>query len=187
MNLGILLESPHDYSSAIASLIHKEFEVLGVGEVDEDTCNTDSTLAEVLSAPSSLKYLCLLVTFLSPHVEHLKSTSMRRVVLLHVNMCSQLPDLLKVLAHNQTIRRLTLGQFLLSKQSIDTMRPLVEAINRNRTLQEIYPVTHIHGIGDNNEHVAAYMAAHHEPLTRDSRIMWRHDFHFYTSIQSSSS
>jgi hypothetical protein len=89
-------------------------------------------------------------------------------------MCSQLPDLLKILVHNQTIQRLKLAQFELSKQSVDTMRPLVEAINRNRTLQEI--ILAIHGIGDSDEHVAAYMAAHHEPLTRDSRILWKHDF-----------
>jgi hypothetical protein len=85
MNLGKLLESPHDYSSAIASLMHKELEILGVGEEAEDTSNTDSTLAEVLSAPSSLKHLCLPITFLSLHAEHLKSTSVCDVVLYHAN------------------------------------------------------------------------------------------------------
>jgi hypothetical protein len=184
MNLGELLEFPYGYSSAIASLVHKKLEVLGVGEVYENKSNTDSTLAEVLSAPSSLKYLYLLVTFLAPHVEHLKSTSVRDVELVHADMCSQFPDLLKILVHNQTIQRLALGQFLLSKQSVDTMRPLVEAINKNTTLQEITLL--IDGIRNSNEHVAAYMAAHHEPLTLDSRIMWRkHNFERQFSIQSS--
>jgi hypothetical protein len=57
------------------------------------------------------------------------------------------------------------------------MRPLVDAINKNRTLQEI--TLCIRGIGDSNEQVSAYMAAHHEPLTRDSRIMWKYDYNYF--------
>ena len=174
VGLGELLNSPHDYSSAIKRLIDPssgKLEFLGVGENDDSS--VDNALVDLLSAPSSLKDLHLRTSCLSLHVEHLKNnTQLRMLVLHHFDMIPQVPYLVDIISHNKTICDVAVIKCLLTEQNIDTVRPLVNAIHGNRTLERIE--LHIKGFGDSNEAVSDYMTTHHRDLTLDSRITWKH-------------
>ena len=170
--LGELLNSPHDYSSAIKRLIDPssgKLETLCVGEVDDSS--VDDALVDLLSAPSSLNNLHLHTSCLSLHVEHLKNNTQLRVLqLYHYDMIPQVPYLVYIISHNKTICDVTVYKCLLTEQNIDAVRPLVSAINGNRTLQRI--VLRIEGLG-NSKAVSDYMTTHHRDLTLDPRITWK--------------
>ena len=171
IGLGEFLNSPHDYSSAIKRLIDPssgKLEFLGVGENDDSS--VDNALVDFLSAPSSLKYLFLSTSCLSLHVEHLKNnTQLHALQLDHFDMISQVPYLVDIVSHNKTLHDVILYAFLLN---IDAVRPLVNAIHANRTLERIE--FHFKGLGDSNIAVSDYMTTHHRDLTLDSRITWKH-------------
>ena len=165
--LGELLNSPHDYPSAIKRLIDPssgKLEYLGVGE--DDDSSVDNALVDLLSAPSSLKDLFLPTSCLSLHVEHLKNNTQLRL------MISQVPYLVEIVSHNKTLRDVILCAFVLTEQNIDSVRPLVSAIHGNRTLERIE--FSFKGLGDSNMAVSDYMTTHHRDLTLDSRITWKH-------------
>ena len=171
--LGELLNSPHDYSSAIKRLIDpssRKLEFLGVGERDDSS--VDNVLVDLLSAPSSLKDLSLHTSCLSLHVEHLKNnTQLLALQLYCLDMSSQVPYLINIVSHNKTIRYLLFEKFLLTEQNIDAVRPLVSAIHGNRTLERIDLL--IEGLGDSDKAVSDYMTTHYRDLTLDSRITWK--------------
>ena len=163
--LGELLNSPHDYSSAIKRLIDPssgKLLFLGVGENHDSS--VDNALVDLLSAPSSLKHLFLRTSCLSLHVEHLKNNSQLRV--LELICFGQVPYLVDIISHNKTI-----CDFTVYGCNIDAVRPLINAIHGNRTLQRIK--LHIEGLGDSNKAVSDYMTTHHRDLTHDTRILWR--------------
>ena len=169
--LGELLNSPHDYSSAIKHLIDPssgKVESLVVGENHDSS--VDNALVDLLSAPSSLKDLHLHTSRLSLHVEHLKNnTQLHLLRLKH----PQVPYLLdNIISHNKTIRTVVLEDFLITEHNIDAVRPLVNAIHGNMTLKRID--LHIKGLGDSDKAVFDYMTTHHRDLTLDSRITWKH-------------
>ena len=167
--LGELLNSPHDYSSAIKRL---KLASLCVGETDDSS--VDNALVDLLSAPS-LKNLFLYTSCLSLHVEHLKNnTQLLRLKLTSLDMSSQVPYLVDIISHNKIICDVTLRNFLLTEQNIDAVRPLVSAIHWNRTLKRIE--LHIKGLGDSNKAVSDYMTTHHRDLTLDSRITWKYQY-----------
>ena len=171
--LGELLNSPHDYSSAIKRLIDPssgKLKRLGVGENDDSS--VDNALVDLLSAPSSLKDLFLDTSCLPLHVEHLKNNTQLRVLYLHHLDISQVPYLADVFCHNKTIHYLTIYKLLLTEQNIDAVRPLVSAIHGNRTLKRIE--LHIKGLGDSDKAVSDYMTTHYRDLTLDSRITWKY-------------
>ena len=172
--LGELLNSPHDYSSAIKRLIDPssgKLKYLGVGETDDSS--VDNALVDLLSAPSSVKVLSLHTSCLSLHVEHLKNnTQLRLLYLHHFDMIPQVPYLVDIVSHNKTIYDVTISILLLTEQNIDAVRPLVNAIHGNRTLKRI--VLQINGLVDSNKAVSDYMTTHHRDLTLDSRITWKH-------------
>ena len=171
--LGELLNSPHDYSSAIKRLIDPssgKLKRLGVGENDDSS--VDNALVDLLSAPSSLKDLYIHTSYLSLHVEHLKNNTQLRLLYLHHLDISQVPYLADVVCHNKTIHYLTISELLLTEQNIDAVRPLVSAIHGNRTLKIIE--LQIKGLGDSNKAVSDNMTTHHRDLTLDSRITWKH-------------
>ena len=172
--LGELLNSPHDYSSAIKRLIDPssgKLEFLGVGENDDSS--VENAVVDLLSAPSSLKVLSLSTSCLSLHVEHLKNnTQLLALRLHHFDMIPQVPYLVDIFSHNKTICEVTVFKCLLTEQNFDTVRPLVNAINGNRTLKRIE--LYIEGLGDSNKAVSDYMTTHHRDLTLDSRITWKH-------------
>ena len=172
--LGELLNSPHDYSSAIKRLIDPssgKLEFLSVGERYDS--NVDNALVDLLSAPSSVKNLSLHTSCLSLHVEHLKNNTQLRVLYLHhLDMISQVPYLADVVCHNKTIHYLTIYKLLLTEQNIDAVRPLVSAIHGNRTLKRIE--LQIKGLGDSDKAVSDYMTTHYRDLTLDSRITWKY-------------
>ena len=170
--LGELLNSPHDYSSAIQRLIDPssgKLTNLSVGENDDSS--VDNALVDLLSAPSSLKYLYLYTSYLSLHVEHLKNnTQLRALYIHHLDMIPQVSYLADVISHNKTIYDVTISKLLLTEPNIDAVRPLVNAIHGNRTLKRIE--LHVEGLGDSNKAVSDYMTTHHRDLTVDSRITW---------------
>ena len=172
--LGELLNSPHDYSSAIKCLIDRssgKLEVFGIGE-DEGSCSVDNALAALLSAPSSLHCLRLHTSCLSLHMEHLKNASnLCTLRLYHLDLSSQVPYLVDIVRHNKTIDSLYLYSFLLTEQNIDGMRPLISAIHENKQL--LLVDLSIEGLGDSDMAVSDYMRTHHRDLTLDSRIEWR--------------
>ena len=171
--LGELLNSPHDYSSAIKRLIDPssgKLKFLGVGENDDSS--VDNALVDLLSAPSSLQDLFLDTSCLSLHVEHLKNNTQLRVLYLHHLDISQVPYLADVVCHNKTIHYLTIYKLLLTEQNIDAVRPLVSAIHGNRTLKRIE--LQIKGLGDSDKAVSDYMTTHYRDLTLDSRITWKY-------------
>ena len=164
--LGELLNSPHDYSSAIKRLIDRKLEWLGVGD-----SSVDNALVDLLSAPSSLKTLVLFTSCLSLHVEHLKKNTQLRVLYLHhLDMIPLVSYLVDIVSHNKTLRHVVLLRFLLTEQNIDAVRPLINAIHGNRTLERIE--LNIKGLGDSDKAVSDYMTTHHRDLTLDSRITW---------------
>ena len=169
--LGELLNSPHDYSSAIKRLIDPssgKLKYLSVGE--DDDSSVDNALVDILSAPSSLKDISLHTSCLSLHVEHLKNNTQLRVLYLRPFVIPQVLYLADVVSHNKTIHYLTIYKFLFTEQNIDAVRPLVSAIHGNRTLKRIE--LQIDGLGDTNKAVSDYMTTHHRDLTLDSRITW---------------
>ena len=172
--LGELLNSPHDYSSAIKRLIDPssgKLKFLAVGENDDSS--VDNALADLLSAPSSLKDLLLCTSCLSLHVEHLKNNTQLRVLrLYHFDMIPQVPYLVDIVSYNKTMCDVSLSRFLLTEQNIDAVRPLINAIHGNRTLKRIE--LRIKGLGDSNKAVSDYMTTHYRDLTLDSRITWEH-------------
>ena len=103
--LGELLNSPHDYSSAIKRLIDPlsgKLKFLGVGENDDS--NVDNALVDLLSASSLLKDLHLSTSCLSLHVEHLKNnTKLFTLQLIHFHMISKVPYLVDIVSHTKTI------------------------------------------------------------------------------------
>ena len=171
--LGELLNSPHDYSSAIKRLIDPssgKLEFLSVGERYDS--NVDNALVDLLSAPSSVKDLSLHTSCLSLHVEHLKNNTQLLVLrLYHFDMIPQVPYLVDIISHNKTICDVTVCKCLLTEQNIDAVRPLVNAIHGNRTLERIELQTN--GLGDSDKAVSDYMTTHHRDLTVDSRITWK--------------
>ena len=174
--LGELLNSPHDYSSAIKRLIDPssgKLEFLGAGENDD--ISVDNALVDLLSAPSSLKDLSLHTSCLSLHVEHLKNNTQLRVLYLHhFDMIPQVPYLVDIVSYNKTMCDVSLSRFLLTEQNIDAVRPLINAIHGNRTLKRIE--LRIKGLGDSNKAVSDYMTTHHRDLTLDSRITWMYQW-----------
>ena len=170
--LSELLNSPHDYSSAIKRLIDPssgKLKFLGVGENDDSS--VDNALVDLLSAPSSLKYLYLYTSCLSLHVEHLKNnTQLRALWLYHFDMIPQVSYLVDIISHNKTIYDVSISKLLLTEPNIDAVRPLVNAIHGNRTLKTIK--LHVEGLGDSNKAVSDNMTTHHRDLTLDSRIVW---------------
>ena len=173
IGLGELLNSPHDYSSAIKRLIDPssgKLEYLGVGENADSS--VDNALVDLLSAPSSLKKLFFRTSCLSLHVEHLKNNTQLRVLYLPLfDVITQVPYLVDIVSHNKTIYDVKISKFLLTEQNIDAVRPLVSAIHGNRTLKRIE--LHVEGLGDSNKAVSDYMTTHHRDLTLDSRITWK--------------
>ena len=164
--LGELLNSPHDYSSAIKCLIHPssgKLEYLRIGEIEDS--HVDNSLVALLSAPSSLQFLSLCTSCLSLYVEHLKNTRLDALELCHLDLTSQVLYLVDVVTHNRTLHTISLYNLLLTEQNIDAVRPLLSAIHGNKTLQRID--LHIEGLGDS---VSEYMAAHHRDLILDSRV-----------------
>ena len=173
IGLGELLNSPHDYSSAIKRLIDPSSGKLHWLVVGENDDSVDNALVDLLSAPSSLKDLDLQISCLSLYVEHLKNnTQLLTLRLYSLDMSSQVPYLVDIISHNKIIRDVTLQKFLLLEQNIDAVRPLVNAIHGNRTLQRV--MLHIEGLGDSNKAVSDYMTTHHRNLTLDSRITWKY-------------
>ena len=173
IGLGELLNSPHDYSSAIKRLIDPSSGKLHWLVVGENDDSVDNALVDLLSARSSLKDLDLQISCLSLHVEHLKNnTQLLTLRLFSLDMSSQVPYLVDIISHNKIIRDVTLRKFLLLEQNIDAVRPLVNAIHGNRTLKRIK--LYIKGLGDSNKAVSDYMTTHHRDLTLDSRITWKY-------------
>ena len=163
--LGELLNSPHDYSSAIKCLIHPlsgKLEYLRIGEIEDS-----HVLVALLSAPSSLRVLSLRTRCLSLHVEHLKNTRLGALELRHSDLTSQVLYLVDIVTHNRTLHTISLYKLFLTEQNIDAVKPLVSAIHGNKTLQKIF--LHIEGLGDS---VFQYMAGHHRDLIHDYRVKW---------------
>ena len=170
--LSELLNSPHDYSSAIKHLIDPssgKLKFLGVGENDDSS--VDNALVDLLSAPSSLKDLFLCTSCLSLHVEHLKNNTQLLILhIYHFDMIPQVSYLVDIISHNKTIYDVAISILLLTEQNIDAVRPLVNAIHGNRTLKTIK--LYVKGLGDSDNAVSDYMATYHRDLTLDSRIVW---------------
>ena len=170
--LGELLNSPHDYSSAIKRLIDPSSGKLEYCVGENHDSSVDNALVDLLSTPSSLKDLRLYTSCLSLHVEHLKNnTQWFKLQLCSLDMSSQVPYLVDIVSHNKTIRDFHFIKFLLTEQNIDAVRPLVSAIHGNRTLKRISLC--IKGLGDSDKAVSDYMTTHHGDLTHDTRIVWR--------------
>ena len=166
--LGELLNSPHDYSSAIKRLIDPssgKLEFLGVGEVDDSS--VDNALVDLLSAPSSLKTLLLFTSCLSLHVEHLKNnTQLLTLELYHFDMIPQVPYLVDIISHNKNICDVTVyNKCLLTEQNIE---PLFNAFHESRTLERVK--LNIQGLGVSNKAVST---THHRDLKLHSRITWK--------------
>jgi len=103
--LGELLTSPHDYSSAIKRLINPSsgtLEKMGVGHLGHFKDINDDELADLLSAPSSLKILSLYIDSLSPHALHLKNnTWLVTLQLACFDLSPQVPDLVDIRSQPQ--------------------------------------------------------------------------------------
>ena len=170
--LGELLDSPHDYSSAIKQLIHPSsgtLQILAVGHVGDFEDVNDDKLAALVSAPSSLKGLYLFIVSLSPYVLHLKNNTCLPTLFLYcADLSAVMSDVVDIVTHNKTLQELLLWKFINGESAIDAVRPLVRAIRGNTTLQHIE--LYIAGIGESNEAVSAYMKTHHKDLTLDPRI-----------------
>ena len=169
-----LLESPHDYSSALKHLIHPssgKLLDLGVGSFSDVN---DDKLADILvSAPSSLKIFMLYFNNLSPYALHLQnSTCLMVLKLTSEKLPAAVPDLVAIVSHNNTLQVLRLYMFRNGRSDIPVVRPLVTAIRGNSTLRRI--IINIDGIGESNEAVSRYMISHHQDLTVDERIVWKY-------------
>ena len=171
--LGELLNVPLHCFSALKSLMDPfsgRLEFLGLGTYERYT--NDEKIAELLSAPSSLKSLRLSTSNLSAHSVYLKSnTSLVQLALFHSNLSSQVRELVEIVSSNQTLRHLALLFFQIQERDFIPMEPLISAIYGNRSLQQIE--IYIRGIGDSNEAVFDYMKTYHGEMTLDSRITWK--------------
>ena len=99
----LLKDSPHDYYSALKQLVcpsSGKLQGLSVGDRDDD----DSTLASLVSAPSSLKSLVLHYSGLSGHVSYLKNNScLTKLTILCDDWSGRAPDIEHILEHNKTL------------------------------------------------------------------------------------
>jgi hypothetical protein len=171
--LGELLNSPHEYRSAIRRLIEPpsgKLEHMCVGHYDFKDDNDDK-LMDLVSPPSSLKTLRVFVENLSPHSIYLRNdTCLVELYLVSLDFSPDIPDIVDVVSHNTTLQRLRLFRFRIVEHNMDALRPLVSAIHRNCTLKKVELCPR--GIGGDNEAVSKYMTLRHKDLTRDSRITW---------------
>ena len=132
----------------------------------------------MLTPPLSLNEEHIYTSNLTPHVEHLINNAVHILVLFHLNIGSQVPELVDIVRHKKTLQHLTLYVFRFPEQNVDALRPLVGAIRGNTTLQSIR--IHTIGLGDSHEAVSGYLAAHYEELTIDPRITWKDAYNVLT-------
>ena len=172
------LNSTHDYSSAIKHLTSNKLKKLAIGESAAEDSNVDRLIADVLTPPLSLNEEHIYTSNLTPHVEHLINNAVHILVLFHLNIGSQVPELVDIVRHKKTLQHLTLYVFRFPEQNVDALRLLVGAIRGNKTLQSIR--IHTIGLGDSHEAVSGYLAAHYEELTIDPRITWKDAYNVLT-------
>jgi hypothetical protein len=165
-----LLDSTHDYMSALRYLIHPssgKLEHLGVGDVG---FTGEDKLADLLSAPSSLKSLSLLTYSIQQHAVYLKSNTNFTTLELHLRSSGllskfEIPAVIDIVNCNRTLKVLVLDSINAKGEGwIYPLLPLISAIHKNNTLQRIN--IHI------NRDISQCMITHHEELTLDSRITW---------------
>jgi hypothetical protein len=167
-----LLDSPHDYMSALRCLIHPssgKLEHLGVGDYGS---TGEDKLVDLLSAPSSLKSLHLATLNIPSHAVYLKSNTNLTTLKLDSGLQQipedQIPALIDIVNCNRTLKVLVLRKFnAIDEGWIDPLRPLISALHKNKSLQRIE--IHTDYTGD----VSHYMTTHHKELTLDSRITWK--------------
>jgi hypothetical protein len=171
-----LLDSPHDYMSALRCLIHPssgKLEHLGVGDYGS---TGEDKLVDLLSAPSSLKSLHLVTENIPSHAVYLKSnTNLTRLELHSVFLGipeDQIPALIDIVNCNRTLKVLVLTKFKTGGEGwIDHLRPLISAVHKNKSLQRIEIRTARDYTSPKN--ISHYMTTHHKELTVDSRITWK--------------
>jgi hypothetical protein len=166
-----LLDSPHDYMSALRCLIHPssgKLEHLGVGDYGS---TGEDKLVDLLSAPSSLKSLHLATVNIPSHAVYLKSNTNLTTLKLDSGFKlipeDQIPAVIDIVNSNRTLKVLVLANFKARGESwIDPLRPLLRALHKNKSLQKIE-------IRTNYTDVSRYMTTHYKELTLDSRITWK--------------
>jgi hypothetical protein len=162
-----LLDSPHDYMSALRSLIHPSSGKLEHLEVGDHGFTDEDKLVDLLSAPSSLKSLSLLTYSIIEHAVYLKSNTNLTTLELH-SRCPgiiEIPVVIDIVNCNRTLKVLVLDSINAKGEGwIYPLLPLISAIHKNNTLQRIN--IHI------NRDISQCMITHHEELTLDSRITW---------------
>jgi hypothetical protein len=171
-NTGVvgLLDSPHDYMSALRCLIQSsgKLEHLEVGDYGPFT--DEDKLVDLLSAPSSLKSLSLLTHSILQHAVYLKSNTSLTTLELHSGCLGiiskfEIPVVIDIVNCNRTLKVLVLDSINAKGEGwIYPLLPLISAIHKNNTLQRIN--IHI------NRDISQCMITHHEELTLDSRITW---------------
>lgn len=175
--LGELLDSPHDYSSVLKRLLKGKIEVLGIGHFGGFEDRNDDKIADILSADLSVNTLGLFFDDLSPHSHHLKSnTYLMALGLFFYDLPHHVHELVDILNCNKTL--LFLGFFIynnLDESNISDVRSLVSAVHGSKNLMMV--VFFVLGFGDSDEAVSNYMNTHHEELTFDHRIIWKHNNH----------
>ena len=143
-----LMHSHYDFYSALKFLIcpsSGKLEKLHVGYNDDD--DYSDSLASLVSAPSSLKYLSLVFqspSGLSPHIPYLQNNTC--LTTLHIWMNHVLYGttdhdkiflgIAEIVEHNKTIQHLVIGK-VVYVEKMDSLRTLVSAISQNKTLLSI--------------------------------------------------
>ena len=186
-----LLNSPNscqdNYFSAIKRLIDPALGKLDTLNVGHHLCSeaiSGDKLVNVLSTPSSLKFLMLyFYPRISPHTLHLKNNTHLVTLSLFSNtlISFNIQDLVDIVNHNKTLQHLSIARFRYA--DIDAVRPLVKAVYENNILVNVD--LGIVSIGETKEEVTDYMTTHHKDLTFDSRIAWaRMSAYFWSDIFS---
>ena len=147
---GFLMHSRHDFYSALKFLIcpsSGKLEKLCVGDSKYYDDYYDR-LASLVSGPSSLKYLSFFVfqspSSLSSHIPYLQNNTCLTTLHIHVDIdCAYYADwdeiflpIAKIVEHNKTLQHLVIDKDV-CVEKMDSLRTLVGAISKNKTLLSI--------------------------------------------------
>jgi hypothetical protein len=166
--------SPFNFIDALRRLIDPssgKLEQLGVGDCDFYDLIAEKKLVDLLSAPSSLKSLQLVTDDISSHAVYLKRNTNLVTLELHSGLScisEHIPALVNIVNCNKTLKSLSIKCFntmARNKDRTNSLMPLINALDRNKTLQRI----EIHTDRGDLSH---YMEVHHKQLTLNGRITW---------------
>ena len=144
-----LMHSRHDFYSALKFLIcplSGKLEKLHIGDEDDNYDHSDS-LASLVSGPSSLKYLSLVFpspSSFSSHIPYLQNNTCLTTLHIHIQddeLYGTRDDeiflgIAEIVEHNKTLQHLVIDEVVYFEK-MDSLRTLVGAISKNKTLLSI--------------------------------------------------